>query len=79
MALPEKKSIDQGSFVGAVSGVVPALSDQLAKRLFDLVAGTMCLTLFAPMLLVISIAIKFDSRGPIFIRERRYGYKNRAI
>ena len=79
MALPEKKSIDQVSFVGAVSGVVPALPDQLAKRLFDPVAGAMCLALFAPMLLVISIAIKFDSRGPIFIRERRYGYKNRAI
>ncbi len=79
VALPQKKSVDQGSFVGAVSGVVPMHLDQLAKRLFDLVAGTMCLALFAPTLLIISIAIKFDSRGPIFIRETLYGYKNQAI
>ena len=33
----------------------------------------------APILLLTSIAIKLDSRGPIFIREMRYGYKNQAI
>ena len=53
--------------------------DQRAKRVFDIVAATMGLILFAPILLVTSIAIKLDSRGPIFIRETLYGCNNRAI
>lgn len=31
------------------------------------------------MLLVVVIAIKLGSRGPIFVRETRYGYNNRVI
>ena len=50
VALPQKKSVDQGSFVGAVSGSCLMHLDQLPKRLFDLVAGTMGLALFTPML-----------------------------
>jgi lipopolysaccharide/colanic/teichoic acid biosynthesis glycosyltransferase len=39
----------------------------------------MGLILFAPILLIASIAIKLDSRGPIFIRKTLYRYDNRAI
>jgi lipopolysaccharide/colanic/teichoic acid biosynthesis glycosyltransferase len=38
----------------------------------------MGLTLFAPILLIISIAVKLGSRGPIFVRETKYRY-DRAI
>lgn len=79
MALQDKKSIGQGNSPALGSGGVPARLVQLAKRIFDLVAATMCLILFAPILLITSIAIKLDSRGPILIRETLYGYKNRAI
>lgn len=51
---------------------------QRTKRIFDVVAAAMGLILFAPILLITSIAIKLDSRGPIFIRETQFGYKNRA-
>jgi len=50
-----------------------------AKRVFDFVVATMGVILFSPILLVASIAIKLDSRGPVFLREIRYGYENRAI
>jgi lipopolysaccharide/colanic/teichoic acid biosynthesis glycosyltransferase len=79
VVLPENESVSQGSLVGDASEVAGVSLGQLVTRLLELVAGAACLTLLAPILLFVSIAIKFDSRGPIFIRESRYGYKNRVI
>jgi lipopolysaccharide/colanic/teichoic acid biosynthesis glycosyltransferase len=39
----------------------------------------MGLILFSPILVITSIAIKLDTRGPIFIRETLHGYEKRAI
>ena len=50
-----------------------------AKRIFDIVAATIALLVLAPLILVVSFGIKLTSRGPIFIRERGYGYNNRAV
>ena len=77
VTLHDKDSIDEGYPAAAVR--LPARLDELARRIFDLLAATMCLILFASILLLTSVAIKLDSRGPILIRETRYGYKNRAI
>jgi putative colanic acid biosynthesis UDP-glucose lipid carrier transferase len=41
------------------------------KLLFDYVAATACTLLFAPLMLCIAIAIKLDSPGPVFFRQRR--------
>jgi len=50
-----------------------------AKRLFDmLVAGTVLLML-SPILLAIAAAIKIDSRGPVFFRQRRVGKNGREF
>jgi len=49
------------------------------KRVFDIVAAAMGLILFAPILLIAAIALKRDSRGPIFIRKTLYGDDNRAV
>ena len=54
-------------------------SGQGAKRIFDIVAATIALLVLSPLILVVSVAIKLTSRGPVFIRERGYGYNNRAI
>jgi lipopolysaccharide/colanic/teichoic acid biosynthesis glycosyltransferase len=77
--LPEEESVSQGSLSGTSDDVDALGLGQFVTRLFELVAGTAVLTLLAPVFLLASVAIKFDSRGPIFIRERRYGYKNRVI
>jgi len=44
-----------------------------AKRTFDLVAGTVGLVLLAPLTVLIAIAIRLDSRGPILFRQERLG------
>ena len=58
--------------------VVPVIGlDQWTKRVVDIVMATMGLILFAPILSLASLAISFDSRGPILIREALPG--NQAI
>src|SRR5205823_9473123 len=53
--------------------------DGLVKRVFDLfVAGCLLVALALPMMLV-AIAVKFTSRGPVFFRQRRYGLDGREI
>jgi exopolysaccharide biosynthesis polyprenyl glycosylphosphotransferase len=48
-------------------------SSILIKRAFDLVGSALTLALLSPLLLVIAIAIKLDSPGPVLYRQRRAG------
>lgn len=41
------------------------------KRLFDIVVSLVLLILFSPIFLVLAIAIKIDSKGPVFYRQER--------
>ena len=45
-----------------------------AKRVLDLTLAAMGLVLLLPLLLVVSIAVKIDSRGPVIFRQRRKGF-----
>lgn len=44
------------------------------KRLLDLVGSSVALVLLAPLLLIVAIAVKIDSTGPVFFVQRRYGF-----
>ena len=46
---------------------------KFAKRLFDIIASVAVLVIMAPVLVLAAIAIKLDSRGPIFYRQTRVG------
>ncbi len=48
-------------------------SSRLTKRLLDLTLSTLGLIAIFPLLVVIAIAIKLDSRGPLFFRQTRVG------
>jgi exopolysaccharide biosynthesis polyprenyl glycosylphosphotransferase len=48
-------------------------SSRVMKRCLDLVGATALTVLLLPLLLVIAIAIKLDSRGPVFFRQNRVG------
>lgn len=45
----------------------------MAKRIFDLVVATSALLLLLPLLVLIAVAIKRDSPGPVFFRQERVG------
>lgn len=47
------------------------------KRLFDITASGCGLLVLSPILLLVAIWIKMDSRGPVFYRQVRVGYKNK--
>ncbi|MFN3869470.1 MAG: undecaprenyl-phosphate glucose phosphotransferase [Hyphomicrobiaceae bacterium] len=51
----------------------------VSKWLFDKIIGTLALVLLAPLMAVIAIAIKLDSRGPVLFRQKRYGFNNELI
>ncbi|HSV29557.1 MAG TPA: undecaprenyl-phosphate glucose phosphotransferase, partial [Candidatus Omnitrophota bacterium] len=51
----------------------------LAKALEDRVLGGLLLLALAPLMLVIALAIKLDSRGPVLFRQQRYGYDNKPF
>ncbi len=53
--------------------------DGLAKRAADLVFGTLFTLLAAVPMLLIAIAVKLSSRGPVFFRQKRYGLDGREI
>ncbi|MCB2012716.1 MAG: sugar transferase [Geminicoccaceae bacterium] len=55
--------------------VAPALDwkGRLLKRSLDVVGASFLLVFLAPLMLVTALAIKLDSRGPVFFRQPRYG------
>lgn len=51
----------------------------LSKRMFDASSAALALLFFAPLFIAIAIAIKVTSRGPVFFRQYRYGYRNQLF
>lgn len=49
------------------------------KALFDTIMATLILLLIWPILLVIAIAIKLTSPGPVIFKQRRYGMDGEEI
>ena len=45
----------------------------MIKRLFDILASLAGLALLAPLFVLIALAIKIDSAGPVFFRQQRVG------
>jgi lipopolysaccharide/colanic/teichoic acid biosynthesis glycosyltransferase len=54
-----------------------SLTDLAIKRGFDIVVVSLTLLAFLPLMLVIAIAIKFDSPGPVLVRLTRRGFNGR--
>lgn len=53
--------------------------DGFAKRCFDVIVASLILLLIAVPMLLIAIAIKLDSKGPILFKQRRYGFKGEEV
>jgi Undecaprenyl-phosphate glucose phosphotransferase len=53
--------------------------DVVMKWLFDKMIGSLVLIAVAPIMLLIAVAIKLDSEGPIFFKQRRYGFNNKFV
>jgi len=47
----------------------------IAKRTLDILGSILALVLLSPLFLLISLAIKLTSRGPVLFRQERIGYR----
>jgi len=47
--------------------------EKLVKRAMDLVIASVALIIFSPLMLIIALAIKLDSPGPVFFKQVRVG------
>lgn len=49
----------------------------IIKRIFDILLSFLAMILLSPLLLVLVVAIKVDSKGPVFFKQKRVG-KNKT-
>ena len=45
----------------------------ICKRLFDIIASTILIITLFPLILIIVIAVKFESKGPALFKQDRVG------
>jgi exopolysaccharide biosynthesis polyprenyl glycosylphosphotransferase len=55
------------------------LGNRLLKRALDLALTLPALVLLAPLFLLVAVAVKLDSPGPVFFRQERVGLGNRRF
>lgn len=52
---------------------------QNVKRLFDIVVSVLALIVLSPLFAIIAVAIKLDSKGPVFYRQPRLGFHRKEF
>ncbi|MCB1510062.1 MAG: exopolysaccharide biosynthesis polyprenyl glycosylphosphotransferase [Hyphomicrobiaceae bacterium] len=53
--------------------------DMVAKWAFDKIIASLALIALAPLMIGTAIAVRLESRGPVFFRQKRYGFNNEEI
>lgn len=78
IAKPRVEEVDSIPILGldsAPSDPIPLV----AKRVFDVLMSGAVIVLFSPVFLALAAAIKLDSPGPVFFRQRRVGLNGREF
>ena len=52
---------------------------RLAKSIEDILLSVLILLLLSPVLIAVAVAIKFDSPGPVFFRQKRAGWNGKTF
>ncbi len=63
----------KGPVIGAAVATNPT------KRWLDIFLSSLALLIFLPLLLVIAVGVRFETRGPILFRQRRTGLNGRIF
>lgn len=81
--LDEIGAIGLGEYNGnttlTVASAPLSLPDRALKRTLDLTLVGLTLPILVPIMLLIAIVIKVDSKGPVFFRQPRVGLGNRVF
>jgi lipopolysaccharide/colanic/teichoic acid biosynthesis glycosyltransferase len=72
-----------GRVPGSAADLSRRLRESLAalerKRVFDIVVGVVALIVLSPLIALVALVVKLDSRGPVFVRCSRVGRNGRAL
>jgi Undecaprenyl-phosphate glucose phosphotransferase len=52
---------------------------RLRKRALDVVVASLAIVALSPVMLLTALAVKLDSPGPVFFRQKRHGYNDRVV
>ena len=77
--LPYEYRADEHYYVEELGEIEKKPFYSFVKRAFDIVACSLALTIAAFPLLVVAIAIKLDSKGPVFYSQERLGLNGKKI
>jgi len=78
---PDSTSLEDvvGIQAARMSGDEEKLSHLIAKRIQDLVLGSLLFVIALPLMLIIGAAVRLDSPGPALFRQEREGFNGRRI
>jgi Undecaprenyl-phosphate glucose phosphotransferase len=62
-----------------LSGVRRGALQAVLKRMIDVTFSVAAIVGLAPALVAIAVAIRMDSPGPVFFKQRRHGYMNEEV
>jgi len=79
LRFPVKISNDLGFPVFDISIKPLTELEALLKRCTDAILALIALVLLLPVFVITAIAIKLDSKGPVFFVQRRYGFNRRPL
>lgn len=54
-----------------------SMRNRIVKRLFDVALSVVLLVVLSPLMLLVALAIKLDSKGPVLFEQQRVGRGNR--
>jgi sugar transferase (PEP-CTERM system associated) len=69
----------QPSWFVFTDGFHRSRTTMVLKRMIDLSVALVALTLLLPIMLLLAIAIRLDSKGPAIYRQRRVGYRGQCF
>jgi lipopolysaccharide/colanic/teichoic acid biosynthesis glycosyltransferase len=62
-----------------LGSLIPGIVYAKVKRIGDLLLAALAIPLLAPFMLIVALAIKLTSRGPIFFIQERMGYQGQPF
>jgi lipopolysaccharide/colanic/teichoic acid biosynthesis glycosyltransferase len=66
--------------LGLAEPIVPSLAARSGvKRGMDLIGAALALLMLAPVLAIVAVLIRLDSKGPILFRQARMGFRGRTF
>jgi Undecaprenyl-phosphate glucose phosphotransferase len=62
-----------------VSGLPEDDKRAFSKRIQDIVIGSLASAALLPVMGIVALVVKLDSKGPVFFRQQRHGFNNETI